>query len=50
MSAAVLLHGFTLTGRSWDPVLARLPPEVGARALDLRGHGAARSATRPPSE
>ena len=44
VSAAVLLHGFTLTGRSWDPVLARLPPEVDARALDLRGHGAARDA------
>jgi len=44
VSAAVLLHGFTLTGRSWDPVLARLPPDVDARALDLRGHGAARDA------
>jgi 2-succinyl-6-hydroxy-2,4-cyclohexadiene-1-carboxylate synthase len=39
----VLLHGFTLTGRSWEPVLARLSgPE--AVALDLRGHGAARDA------
>jgi 2-succinyl-6-hydroxy-2,4-cyclohexadiene-1-carboxylate synthase len=39
----VLLHGFTLTGRSWEPVLARLsgPEPV---ALDLRGHGTARDA------
>jgi 2-succinyl-6-hydroxy-2,4-cyclohexadiene-1-carboxylate synthase len=39
----VLLHGFTLTGRSWEPVLARLsgPEPV---ALDLRGHGAVRDA------
>jgi 2-succinyl-6-hydroxy-2,4-cyclohexadiene-1-carboxylate synthase len=39
----LLLHGFTLTGRSWEPVLARLsdPEPV---ALDLRGHGAARDA------
>jgi 2-succinyl-6-hydroxy-2,4-cyclohexadiene-1-carboxylate synthase len=37
----VLLHGFTLTGRSWDPVLERLE---GAEAVapDLRGHGDAR--------
>src|SRR3954453_24200556 len=37
----VLLHGFTLTGRSWAPVLERLE---GAEAIaaDLRGHGAAR--------
>ena len=39
----VALHGFTLTGRSWEPVLGRLsdPDPV---ALDLRGHGAARDA------
>jgi 2-succinyl-6-hydroxy-2,4-cyclohexadiene-1-carboxylate synthase len=45
VSAAVLLHGFTLTGRSWDPVIARLPGPA-PLALDLRGHGAARD-TRP---
>jgi len=39
----VLLHGFTLTGRSWDPVVERLPGAE-AVALDLRGHGAARDA------
>ena len=37
----VLLHGFTLTGRSWEPVLERLEG-ADAIALDLRGHGAAR--------
>jgi 2-succinyl-6-hydroxy-2,4-cyclohexadiene-1-carboxylate synthase len=39
----VLLHGFTLTARSWEPVLARLAGAE-AVALDLRGHGAARDA------
>jgi 2-succinyl-6-hydroxy-2,4-cyclohexadiene-1-carboxylate synthase len=39
----VLLHGFTLTGRSWEPVLERLEG-ADAMALDLRGHGSARDA------
>lgn len=43
MSTVVLLHGFTLTGRSWDPVVARLSG-ADPLALDLRGHGAAREA------
>jgi 2-succinyl-6-hydroxy-2,4-cyclohexadiene-1-carboxylate synthase len=34
----VLLHGFTLTGRSWEPVLERLEG-ADAVAPDLRGHG-----------
>jgi 2-succinyl-6-hydroxy-2,4-cyclohexadiene-1-carboxylate synthase len=40
----VLLHGFTQTGRSWDPVLAALG-EARYRpvAPDLRGHGDAGS-------
>ena len=39
----VLLHGFTGTGRTWDPVVARLDAErYTALAPDLRGHGAAR--------
>ena len=43
----VLLHGFTQTGRSWDPVLAVLgPARYRALAPDLRGHGAA-GARRP---
>jgi len=37
----VLLHGFTLTGRSWEPVLERLEG-ADAIAPDLRGHGDAR--------
>lgn len=36
----LLLHGFTLTARSWDPVIARLQG-ADSVALDLRGHGAA---------
>ena len=43
----LLLHGFTQTGRSWDGVIASLPPEsYRALAPDLRGHGAA-AALRP---
>jgi 2-succinyl-6-hydroxy-2,4-cyclohexadiene-1-carboxylate synthase len=37
----VLLHGFTHTGRSWDPVVARLSERYRALAPDLRGHGEA---------
>jgi 2-succinyl-6-hydroxy-2,4-cyclohexadiene-1-carboxylate synthase len=45
----LLLHGFTQTGRSWDGVIASLPPErYRALAPDLRGHGAA-AALRPVS-
>jgi 2-succinyl-6-hydroxy-2,4-cyclohexadiene-1-carboxylate synthase len=38
---AVLLHGFTQTGTSWDPVVRALGPEWHAAAPDLRGHGRA---------
>jgi 2-succinyl-6-hydroxy-2,4-cyclohexadiene-1-carboxylate synthase len=42
MSAAVvLLHGFTHTGASWEPVIAELPQRYRAIAPDLRGHGGA---------
>ncbi len=41
----VLLHGFTHTGASWEPVLARLGGPV-AVAPDIRGHGSA-SAREP---
>ncbi len=44
----VLLHGFTHTGRSWDPVVARLGETYSALAPDLRGHGPAATA-RPAS-
>ena len=45
----LLLHGFTQTGRSWDGVIASLPPKrYRAVAPDLRGHGAA-AALRPVS-
>lgn len=36
----VLLHGFTQTGRSWEPVLAELGERYRAFAPDLPGHGA----------
>lgn len=31
----VLVHGFTQTARSWDPVVAELPPGTDAVALDV---------------
>jgi 2-succinyl-6-hydroxy-2,4-cyclohexadiene-1-carboxylate synthase len=37
----VLLHGFTNTGASWDPVAAALPERYRPLAPDIRGHGAA---------
>ncbi len=39
--AVILLHGFTNTGRSWDPVIAALGERYRAIALDIRGHGPA---------
>lgn len=44
----VLLHGFTNTGASWNPVIAALDERYRAIAPDLRGHGSA-SAVRPVS-
>jgi len=40
----LLLHGFTQTGRSWDPVVAALAERYRALAPDLRGHGSAADA------
>lgn len=40
-AAAVLLHGFTHTGRSWDSVRQVLPTDLRVMAPDIRGHGAA---------
>ena len=37
----VLLHGFTHTGASWDPVRSELGERYRALAPDLPGHGAA---------
>lgn len=37
----VLLHGFTQTGRSWEPTIAALGERYRALAPDIRGHGAA---------
>lgn len=37
----VLLHGFTNTGASWEPVVAALPERYRALTPDIRGHGAA---------
>ena len=44
----LLLHGFTATGRSWDPVRRRIAAAAYGEVLapDLRGHGEA-SAIRP---
>lgn len=42
----VLLHGFTQTGRSWEPAVAALGERYRALAPDIRGHGAA-AALRP---
>jgi 2-succinyl-6-hydroxy-2,4-cyclohexadiene-1-carboxylate synthase len=39
--ALVLLHGFTHTGASWDPVRRELGERYRAYAPDIRGHGAA---------
>ena len=39
--AIVFLHGFTHTGRSWDPVIAELGQRYRALAPDIRGHGGA---------
>jgi 2-succinyl-6-hydroxy-2,4-cyclohexadiene-1-carboxylate synthase len=47
MSAlVVLLHGFTHTGASWDPVVAALGESYRPLAPDIRGHGTA-SQRRP---
>jgi 2-succinyl-6-hydroxy-2,4-cyclohexadiene-1-carboxylate synthase len=39
--AVIFLHGFTNTGRSWDPVIAALGERYRASAPDIRGHGEA---------
>jgi 2-succinyl-6-hydroxy-2,4-cyclohexadiene-1-carboxylate synthase len=41
----VLLHGFTHTGASWDPVVSALGERYRALAPDIRGHGAASART-----
>lgn len=40
----VLLHGFTHTGASWQPVIDALPERYRAIAPDIRGHGTASDA------
>jgi 2-succinyl-6-hydroxy-2,4-cyclohexadiene-1-carboxylate synthase len=42
--AVLLLHGFTHTGASWDPVVAALGERYRAIAPDIRGHGPASDA------
>jgi 2-succinyl-6-hydroxy-2,4-cyclohexadiene-1-carboxylate synthase len=44
----VLLHGFTNTGASWEPVISALGERYRAIAPDIRGHGSA-SDVRPVS-
>jgi 2-succinyl-6-hydroxy-2,4-cyclohexadiene-1-carboxylate synthase len=44
LSVLVLLHGFTHTGASWDPVREALPGRYRVIAPDIRGHGAASEA------
>lgn len=39
--AVILLHGFTHTGRSWDPVVAAVGERYRPIAPDIRGHGEA---------
>ena len=39
--AVILLHGFTHTGRSWEPVVKALGERYRPIAPDIRGHGAA---------
>jgi 2-succinyl-6-hydroxy-2,4-cyclohexadiene-1-carboxylate synthase len=41
MAPVVLLHGFTHTGASWDPVIAALGERYRVIAPDIRGHGEA---------
>lgn len=36
----VLVHGFTQSAASWDPLVAHLPPEVEVHRPELPGHGA----------
>jgi 2-succinyl-6-hydroxy-2,4-cyclohexadiene-1-carboxylate synthase len=43
--AVVLLHGFTHTGASWDPVVAALAERYRALAPDIRGHGSSTERT-----
>lgn len=40
----VLLHGFTQTGRVWEPTIAALGERYRALAPDIRGHGSASDA------
>ncbi len=42
--AALLVHGFTHTGASWEGVRAALPRGYRALTPDIRGHGSAREA------
>lgn len=42
----LLLHGYTDSWRSWEPVLSHLPAKIRAFALTQRGHG---DADRPAS-
>ena len=44
----ILLHGFTQTGASWEPVRREVGERYRSHAPDLRGHGAA-SGQRPVS-
>lgn len=43
-TAVLLLHGFTHTGLSWDPVTAALGERYRVVAPDIRGHGTASDA------
>lgn len=43
-TAVLLLHGFTHTGSSWDPVAAALGERYRVIAPDIRGHGTASDA------
>jgi 2-succinyl-6-hydroxy-2,4-cyclohexadiene-1-carboxylate synthase len=45
-TAVLMLHGFTASGASWQPVIARLGERYRAIAPDIRGHASA-SDVRP---
>ena len=43
-----LLHGFTLSGRSWREVVGKMPPGWMFVMTDIRGHGETRTAPGAP--
>lgn len=44
METVTLLHGFTLTGESWDELVRKMPAGWSWLTPDVRGHGSAKTA------